>query len=49
MRVLICHVIADTKAQLSDFELAKKLFQFMKYEIKKKVSTKNLRKFEFDY
>ena len=33
-------VIADTKAQLSDFKLGKKLFQFMRYEILKIVNQK---------
>ena len=32
---MLCHVIADTKAKLSDFELSQKLFQFMRYEILK--------------
>ena len=29
------HLIADTKAQLSDFKLGKRLFQFLRYEILK--------------
>ena len=46
-RVVLCHVIADTKAQFSDFKLGKKLLQFMRYEILKFVNQK-YRKFEFD-
>ena len=39
-RVILCHVVADTKAQLSDFKLGKKLFQFLSYEILKIVNKK---------
>ena len=40
MRVILCHVIADTKAQHSDFKLGKKLFKFLSYEILKIVNQK---------
>ena len=46
-RVILCHVIADTKANLSNFKLGQKLFQFERNEIFK-ISNKNSRKFEFD-
>ena len=36
----MCYVIADAKAQLSDFKLGKKPFQFMRYEILKIVNQK---------
>ena len=39
-RVMLCHGIADAKAQLSDFELGKKLFWFMRYDILKIVNSK---------
>ena len=39
-RVIFCHVIADTKAQISDSKLGKKLFQFGSYEILKIVHQK---------
>ena len=38
--VMFCHLIADTKAQLSDFKLLEKLFQFLKYGIFKNVQQK---------
>ena len=39
-RVILCHVVAATKAQLSDFQLGKKLFQFLSYAILKMVNKK---------
>ena len=42
-------MIADTKAQLSDLKLGKKLFQFLSYEIKKNSTKNSKKKFEFDY
>ena len=47
MQVISCHVIADTKAQISDFKLGQTLFQFMSYDILK-LSTRKARKCEFD-
>ena len=40
-------MIAHTKAQLSEFKIGKKLFQFMRYDILK-IANPNSRKFEFD-
>ena len=40
MRVIFCHVIATTKAQLLDFKLGQKLFQFQRNKIFKKFQAK---------
>ena len=39
-RVILCDVIDNTKAQLSDFKLGQKLFQFLRYDIFKIVKKK---------
>ena len=40
MRAILCHVIATTKAQLLDFKLGQKLFQFQRNKIFKKFQAK---------
>ena len=41
-------MIADTEAQLSDFKLGEKVFQFLRYEIKKKTNFNQKFKKSFD-